>query len=373
MYPDRLFRTMHDCESSVRWKASVQNFEMNSLRWGANLQREVGDGAYRSKGFRRFDVTERGKLRHIQAVHISDRVVQKLLCRYALIPVIYPQLIHDNSACQEGKGTEFALKRLVEHLRWHLARYGKRGAVVTMDYRGFFGSIPHDGVIEALCMHQEDPRIRQLIASLINAFDGDRGLGLGSEISQIAAALYPTPVDKLAKERLRLHCYARFNDDSYFIHPDRDYALYCLEEIRKKAAELGLEVHRNKTKIHNLATDDFMFLKKRVHITDSGKVLLRITRTNIQREEHRIREQREEYDAGRIPLGAILQSYQCWRGYAQKYNSYAAVGHMDRFFLSVMGDAIRKEYGDAKINFRHPRPAPPEDSEPQTDGFFEEN
>lgn len=361
LVPEHILAVMHECENTVRWKMSVQNFELNTLRWASTIRKQLRDGTYESMGFRRFDITERGKLRHIQAVHISERAVQKLLCQYALQPVIYPRLIYDNSACQVNKGTEFALKRLVEHLRWHLQRYGKNGTVVIMDYHGFFNSIPHAKATEATQAHQPDPMIRQLIADFINAFDGDCGLGLGSEISQIVAALYPTPIDRFVKEQLQIHCYARYNDDSYIIHPDREYALYCLEEVTKKAAEFGLTIHRSKTRVHNLASDDFEYLKKRIHITDRGRIILRLSRKNIQREEARIRMQRREYDAGRMPFMAILQSYQCWRNYAQTYNAHGAVGNMDRYFLSVMGDLILKETGKEHIRFGHPRPPKEED------------
>lgn len=354
--PENILAAMNKCENHVRWKASVQHFEIDTLRWAAGIRSDMRSGRYRAMGFKHFDIVERGKLRHIQAVHIRDRTVQKLVCQQALKPEINPRLIYDNSACQEGKGTEFALERLCEHLRQHLARYGKTGAIVIMDFHGFFDSIPHAGAIDALQAHQRDPLVRKYTADFINAFDGTKGLGLGSEICQIAAALYPTPVDKMVKEELRVRCYARYNDDSYLIVPDRRYAEYCLTRITEKAAELGLEVNPAKTKIHNLATDDFTFLKKRVHITSSGKILFRLTRANIRREEQRIRDQRAEYDAGRMMLEAILQSYQCWRAYAQEHNAYGAVGNMDRYFMRIMGAAIRKEFGATRVDFRHPRP-----------------
>ena len=350
--PEVVLAAMRDCESGVRWKASTQRFEIDALRWAAGIRKDLLGGTYEAMSFRRFDITERGKLRHIQAVHIRDRTVQKLICRHALRPEIRPRLIYDNSASIEDKGTAFALARLKEHLRWHLARYGKAGVIVIMDYRGFFDSIPHDKAIAALCAHQSDPLLRRYIGAMIDAFDGSRGLGLGSEVSQIAAALYPTPVDRLAKEQLRLHCYARYNDDSYFICRDRPEALRCLEAITAKAAELGLEIHRAKTKIHNLASDDFTYLKKRVHITGTGRIVLRLTRANIRREEARIRLQRAEYDAGRMPLRTILQSYQCWRSYAQSYNAHEAVHRMDRYFTEIFGGVIQEERG-GRVRYGH--------------------
>lgn len=336
--PVHIFDTMHKCGNGVRWKASVQRFEIDKLRWAASIRREVESGTYKPKGFKRFDIVERGKLRHIQSVHISERTVQKLLCDYALRPTIYPRLIYDNSASQEGKGTEFALQRLKEHLRWHYARYGKTGAVLVMDFHNFFGSIPHAGAIAEMSGHIYDERINHYIRQFVNAFDGDYGLGLGSETSQIGAICYPNELDRLVKEQLAVHCFARYMDDSYLIHPDVDYVYYCLGEIEKVADKLGIVINDMKTTVHNLKTDDFVFLKKRIHITDTGKIVMRLTRENIRQERKRILALRAEYDAGRMPKESIKQSYQAWRGYAKKYDSYHTVGDMDKFFNKVMED-----------------------------------
>lgn len=337
--PERMLAAMRECEKGVRWKASVQHYEMNTLRWAGSSRREVLNGTYRSRGFKRFDVVERGKTRHIQSVHISDRAVQKVFCTHMLIPQLYPRLIYDNSASQKGKGTEFALKRLVEHLRWHYARYGKDGVIVLMDLHGYFDSIPHAGAIEILTELEEDPRTRRYIADFINSFPGDTGLGLGSELCQIAAVSYPNEIDKLVKERLRVHCYGRYMDDSYIIHPERAYAERCLEEIRQALTARGIALNEKKTTIRSLH-DDFVFLKKRVHITETGRIVLRITRANIRRERERIQQHRKEYDAGRMPFSAIRQSYQSWRSYAKKYNGYGSVGGMDRYFAGVFADVL---------------------------------
>ena len=351
LIPERIIYAMNKCENNVRWKASIQNYEVNTLRWAASIRNEVRTKTFKTKGFKRFDIMERGKIRHIQAVHISERTVQKLLCCYALRPVICKRIIYDNSASQKGKGTEFALKRLKEHLRWHYARYGKSGTVITIDYHDYFNSIPHEKVINTLLFKQTDETIRYYIKYFINAFDGDVGIGLGSEISQLAAVLYPTTIDKIVKEKYKIHCYGRYNDDSYLIHQDREYAIKCLNDIKTEAKALGIIVNDSKTKIHNLASDDFVFLKKRVHLSDNGKILLRLSKSNIIAEEKRITQMRDGYIKGEVPFSAIMQSYKSWRGYAQKYNAYKAVGNMDRFFVKNMRDIIKKETGNDYIKF----------------------
>ena len=126
-------------------------------------------------------------------------------------------------------------------------------------------------------------------------------------------------------------------DDSYIIHPDRRYVERCLSEIDAMAQKHGLKVNREKTRIHNLASDDFMFLKKRVRLTEGGRILLRVSRDNFRAEQRRIRAMKEEADVGRIPPESIRQSYQSWRGYAGKCDNYGAIGKMDRYFRKIMG------------------------------------
>ena len=333
--PETLLKTANTCASGVRWKASVQRFEIDQLRWIATIRREVTDRTFKGRGFKRFDIVERGKLRHIQSVHISERMVQKLLCNEVLKPVVYPRLIYDNTASQEGKGVALALKRLKEHLRWRFARYGKAGGILLMDYHDFFASIPHEELIQGLFSLYDDRRLDYFVRFFIDAFDGDRGLGLGSETSQVGAIYYPTPIDKLLSDQLGIHCRARYMDDSYAIHHDRHYLEWVYDVVRDAAKFLGIQVNEKKTTIRPL-TDDFVFLKKRVHIEDSGRIVLRLTRENIAEERRRILVCREEYDAGRMSAASVWQSYQSWRGYAKQYNGYKTVGAMDQFFATVM-------------------------------------
>lgn len=339
---EHLFDAMHKCCNGVRWKRSIQEFEINNLRWAASIRKSVLLGTFKSKGFVRFDIVERGRLRHIQSVHVSERTVQKLICNYALKPYILPKLIYDNSASQEGKGTEFAIKRLIEHLRWYYARYGNEGTVAVIDFHDFFGSLPHAEIIDGLTDESFDALLAKYIADFINAFDGDYGLGLGSEISQIAAVFYPTDIDKYIIEQMHVHCYERYMDDTCIVHPDRTHVEKCVETIAQMAEEHHITINREKTKIHNLRTDTFKFLKKRVRLLDNGKVLLRLSRENVNEERKRIAYMKSEYDEGRMPIESIKQSYASWRGHAQKYNSYHVVSDMDKLFYKTMGDIFNE-------------------------------
>lgn len=62
-----------------------------------------------------------------------------------------------------------------------------------------------------------------MVCRVIDSFEGDRGLGLGSQISQIMELLVLNDLDHFIKEKLHIKYYIRYMDDFILIHPDRGY------------------------------------------------------------------------------------------------------------------------------------------------------
>lgn len=118
----------------VMWKASTQRYMKSYLRNAVLSRRDLLEGRDICRGFIRFDLWERGKLRHISAVHFPERVVQKSLAQNALVPAIVPTLIAANSANIKGRGTDYALKLLKRHLADNWRRHGGDGYILLGDF-----------------------------------------------------------------------------------------------------------------------------------------------------------------------------------------------------------------------------------------------
>jgi hypothetical protein len=56
---------------------------------------------------------ERGKKRHIKSVHISERIIQKALSDYVMVPILSNPLVYDNGASIKGKGVHFRCATLL--------------------------------------------------------------------------------------------------------------------------------------------------------------------------------------------------------------------------------------------------------------------
>lgn len=131
------------CCNGVRWKQSVQNFEGHLFSGTATRRRTVLEQTWKPKSCSHFTLRERGKVRPIDAPHITDRQIHKTLCNEVLIPLYSPSMIYDNGASQKGKGLHWQFKRIKQQLGWHYRRYGREGAVLLLDLKGFFPNASH--------------------------------------------------------------------------------------------------------------------------------------------------------------------------------------------------------------------------------------
>ncbi len=334
--PDSLYRAMKEARRGVYWKASVQRYNMNYLRNLLKASENLQDGIDIRKGFYEFDIMERGKLRHIRSVHFSERVVQRSICSNALIPHLTRSLIHDNGASIANKGIHFALDRLKLHLSKHFKEHGTEGYILLVDFKGYFDNILHEPLRNLYDKaFSEDGRLIDLAMLFIDAF-GEKGLGLGSETSQINAIAYSSSNDHHVKEVLRCKYYGRYMDDSYFILPDKAQARRMLDAMLAKYTEKGIVASPKKTHIVKLSRG-FSFLKTHFSLEPTGRIVARPCRESAVRQRRKLKKFKKFFDAGQIKLKEIRNSYMSWRGYISHTNSRRTVINMDSLYARLFG------------------------------------
>jgi len=335
-----LYDAFQKSKKGVDWKCSIQRYEANVLPELMKLRKAIVDGTYKQKPFFEFDINERGKHRHIKSLHISDRVLQRALCDYVLIPTFYRYLIYDNGASVRGKGIEFTRQRLVTHLQKYYRKHGNKGYVLLLDYSKFFDSIPHDKLMKMIREKISDERLIKLLKDMIDTFDegNGRSLGIGSQVSQIFGIYYPTRIDNYVKVVKGCKYYGRYMDDLYVIHQDKAFLQDLLKDLIRLSDEMGLTVNTKKTQICRI-DKGFRFLKLYHFVTDTGKVVRKPCRKNIVRERRKLRKM---YKNG-VLLNDVLESYKSWRGNMLKYNSYRTIRSMDQLFNEIYGEEMYAE------------------------------
>lgn len=331
---EHLWESYRLCRKRVAWKGSVQRYITRAPIEISNAHASLMSGKYRSGKYYEFVTYERGKRREIKSYTMRDRVIRRCFCDYALVPRICRSFIYDNGASMETKGYHFALNRIIRHLHEYYRENGSEGYVLTFDFSKFFDSVSHANVKAILRKTFSDQRIVRFADAFIDEF-GDVGLGLGSDVSQIIALVSANALDHMFKEQLGIKRYGRYMDDGYLIHKDKKYLQYCLERIKVKCRELGITLNEKKTQIIKLS-HGFTFLKARLYLLPSGKVIKKIYKRSVTRMRQKLKKLRQRVDAGKMTEQSVYQAYRSWRdGYAANFNARRTIRNMDRLYLKL--------------------------------------
>lgn len=280
---NNLFNSYKECCKGVNWKTSTKNYQVRSIQNVAATYKLLMEGKYRQRPFAKFTVCERGKTREIKALHISDRVVQKCYCDYFLVPLFASKLIYDNGACMKNKGLMFTATRLKTHLQKYYRKHKSNvGYILTFDFSKFFDSINHEILLQKARRVIEDDRLFNLYKYFVDCFETDKGLGLGSQISQVSALFYTNDLDHYIKENLHMKYYGRYMDDGYIISDSKEALQKCIEVLVSFSEKLKLKLNLKKTKIWRL-DKGFMFLNRHWILKGTGYVKTKPSHTTLLR------------------------------------------------------------------------------------------
>lgn len=331
-----LYKAYTICRRRVCWKASVQKYVTQAPLKIITTQRKLMEGNYRSPGFYEFDLYERGKKRHIKSTIIDDRVVQRCLCDNSIVPLMEHSFIYDNGASMQNKGYQFSRDRLLTHLRKHYRTHGTEGYILLFDFSRFFDNVSHEVIKRQLHRIYSDERLLKLAEYFLDV-SGDVGVGLGSQISQIYALSSANYLDHYIKEVLRIKNYGRYMDDGYLIHESKEYLQKCLAEITRICDDLGIVLNQKKTQIVKLS-HGFTYLKARIYLTSTGKVVQKIYKRSVTRMRIKLKKLKKMFDAKKITSAEVYMSWQSWKSYAEHFNAWHTIQNMaalyDRLFMN---------------------------------------
>ena len=332
---DNLYTGMKASCRGVRWKESAIRYENNGLKNTYKLKKDAENGSYQIQKYQSFEIFE-PKRRVIVATRIRDRQFQHSLVDNSVYRELTKSFIADNCACQLGRGTDYCLERMKKHLRRYYQENGQsnEGYFLKADIENYFGSIDHELISKELRRYISDERIMHELDRIVNSFEGDAGLGLGSQCNQLFALALLNGLDHFIKEELRIKFYIRYMDDFILIHRDKEYLKECKKQIEDYLKRLKLRLHKRKTVIHPIR-NGFKLLKWRFILTDTGRVLMLMDRRKVARQKRKIRKLYEMEKSGRVETGTCDQSMRCWMANAKRGDSFGDRSKMSRFYVEL--------------------------------------
>lgn len=263
------------------------------------------------------------KHRIIMSESMTDKIVNHLISKYVLFPLLEKKLIDSNIATRTNMGTKLGINKLKQYVNTLKINYNKF-YVLKCDITKFFYSIDHKILLKKLQKIINDEELYNIIKAIICSTNCDyinkkilelkdigkekilksnmtfnekkskikeiekiplyqmgKGLPIGNMSSQILAIFYLNDLDHFIKEKLKIKYYIRYMDDFVLLHPDKDYLKKCLLEITQKLDELKLTLN-SKTQIieiHNginFLGYRFVLKKNKLYILMNSKVKKRI-------------------------------------------------------------------------------------------------
>ena len=344
-----LEKATRQCAKGLTYKASVSGYLMDGLCKNHRLRTEILTGRYKISRYMIFTITE-PKIRRISATRMRDRVWQKSMCNNGLRNQLLGPLIYDNGACQKNKGVDFAIDRMICFLQKYFRKHGSNeGFCDHLDIKGYFPNTPHAEAKRVVHMYVRDPMIQTHVCKIIDSFEdvrtkeevlqdpfGERGTALGSEISQLLQLAIPNRIDHVIKEEFRIQIYIRFNDDMWIVSESQEELRQVREYIVSEYAKMGLKVvvKQKNTKLGR----GIKFLKRRIILTETGKVLVKADPKKFSKERRTLRKMKRKLDAGEITMNKIRTHYQSVRAGLSRCDSKAKVKALDHFYEKLFGE-----------------------------------
>lgn len=325
-----LYESFQKASKGVMFKESVQRFRLNLFFKNYELKQKMLKGEDIRQGLIQFMRNDRGKPRFIQSLHFANRVALKSLCLNVLQPGFFKSLIKENSASQKGKGTLFAAKLLEQHLREFYKKHDS-GYILLIDFKKYFENLDHDVILKFYKKNIKEPRLYKLCQDFITVYD--KGLGLGSEVSQFSAIIYLNKIDHYIKSRFKY--YGRYMDDSYIIHDNKKELQAFLKELENLYSELKIVLNEKKTIIMPLE-QHFQFLKTRHKITKTKKIIKKPCRSCIVRERRRLKRQLKLVLKGILSISHIKISLASWRGSMLHRHARKSIYETEKIFNNFL-------------------------------------
>lgn len=266
------------------------------------------------------------KRRVAQIPGAVDKIVQHLLCDEYLYDVVTKPLINTTYACMTDRGVGAADKNLKEQLRRFWRLYHAKPLILKCDIHGYFASIDHDRLKGLIDRYVKDRLVKENVLKFLGMTD--IGLPLGLQQNQLLANLFLSELDHMIKSKWHAEFYGRYMDDFYIISDNREYLLNLWENIRIYVESIGLELNP-KTGITN---GRFDFLGFTYILTDTGKVVKRLTKSKRKTARNRVRLMARQIGEGKLTPDKAAESYRSWRDHALTGDCRKLVLAMDRYF-----------------------------------------
>lgn len=225
-----------------------------------DLAKKLKDQSFEARPIRRVYIPKgNGKLRPLGIPEVEDRIVQAALVRL-IEPIFETKFVGVSYGFRPERSAHNALAELVAALEAGFTQ------IADADITDCFGSIPWTPLVEEVAREIGDPNVLGLVKKFLRAevmeemqsWQPEEGTPQGAVLSPLLANIYLHRFDEeMTRAGYRM---VRYADDFVIMCRTTQQAEQAKEKARQVLAEMGLQLHPEKTRIVDATQEKFQFL-----------------------------------------------------------------------------------------------------------------
>lgn len=206
----------------------VKKVDKDPMKYAKEIRKMLLDGTYEVGEYKRSIINDKGKERELMKLpYYPDRIIQWAIM-LQIERIFLRHFIDQTCASMPGRGIHRAWGFMQKYLK------DKDGTkyCLKLDVKRFYPNIDKNILKNMLTKTFKDERLLDLLYKIIDSYPMEKGVPIGSYLSQYFGNFYLSRLDHYIKERLGCKYYVRYMDDMVILGDDKERLRFVMYQIQ---------------------------------------------------------------------------------------------------------------------------------------------